>query len=463
VSVAASAPATGWRAALRLYRQPRMLTMLLLGFSAGLPFYLVFQTLSAWLRQAHIERSTIGMLAWVGTVYSLKFLWAPVVDRVSIPLLTRSLGRRRSWMLLAQFGIGCGLINLSLSDPSAGVTRMALWALFVAFCAATQDIAIDAWRIESAAVAQQGAMAAAYQIGYRVALIAASAGAFTIADRYSWHASYLTMALLVGVGVGTTLMAAEPGGARRDAGLLREQRVADWLARRAHWPQSLQQAGAWFVGAVICPLLDFFGRYGALLAVIILLFMGSYRLTEFTMGSMSNSFYIDRGYSLTQIAAVVKLYGLAMSLVGVVIAGFVIARLGLLRSLIVGSLMIMLSNVGFSLLARAATPTLLDLGLVNAFDNLAQAMHGTALIAFLSSLTSARYTATQYALFSSLYALPGKILEGLSGFVVDAVGYSWFFLYTASLSVPALLLLWYLGGQGQLMQGGAAAPSGRGN
>jgi MFS transporter, PAT family, beta-lactamase induction signal transducer AmpG len=463
MSTAAGETPAGWRGALRLYTQPRMLTMLLLGFSAGLPFYLVFQTLSAWLRQAHIERSTIGMLAWVGTVYSLKFLWAPIVDRVSLPVLTRMFGRRRGWMLLAQFGIGFGLINLSFSDPSSGVTRMALWALFVAFCAATQDIAIDAWRIESAAVAQQGAMAAAYQIGYRVALITASAGAFTIAGHFSWRSSYTTMALLVAVGVVTTLLAAEPGVALHDAGFEREQRVADWLASRAHWPQSLQQAGAWFVGAVICPLLDFFGRYGAPLAVICLLFMGSYRLTEFTMGSMANSFYIDRGYSLTQIAAVVKLYGLAMSLVGVVIAGFVIARLGLVRSLITGSIMIMLSNIGFSLLARAATPTLLDLGLVNAFDNLAQAMHGTALIAFLSSLTSARYTATQYALFSSLYALPGKILEGLSGFVVDAVGYPWFFLYTASLSVPALLLLWYLAGQGQLLRAVTPAAGGHGN
>ena len=450
--------AIGWRAALRVYLQPRMLSMLLLGFSAGLPFYLVFQSLSAWLRQSHVERSTIGMLAWVGTVYSLKFLWAPVVDRVSLPLLTRVLGRRRSWMLLAQFGIAFGLLNLALSDPTAGVTRLAWWALFVAFCAATQDIAIDAWRIESAAVEQQGAMAAAYQIGYRAALITASAGAFTIAGHFGWRSSYTTMAALVSIGVLTTLLTAEPGVALRDGAYAREQRVVDWLAHRRHWPASLQHAGAWFLSAVVCPLLDFFSRYGAVLAVITLLFMGTYRLTEFTMGSMANSFYIDRGYTLMQIAAVVKLYGLAMSLVGVVIAGFVIARLGLLRSLVIGSVMIMLSNIGFSLLARAAAPSLLDLGLVNAFDNLAQAMHGTALIAFLSSLTSARYTATQYALFSSLYALPGKILEGLSGFVVDATGYPLFFLYTASLSIPALLLLWFLVRRGQFTQALRSAP-----
>jgi PAT family beta-lactamase induction signal transducer AmpG len=449
--------ASGWRAALRVYLQPRMLTMLLLGFSAGLPFYLVFQTLSAWLRQAHIQRSTIGMLAWVGTVYSLKFLWAPIVDRVALPLLTRVLGRRRSWMLLAQFGIATCLVNLSLCNPTASVTRMALWALFLAFCAATQDIAIDAWRIESAAVTQQGAMAAAYQLGYRGALIAASAGAFFIAQHFGWRTSYTTMAALVSIGVLTTLLATEPAGAPRATIGTREQRVADWLALRAHWPESLRDVGAWFVGAVVCPLLDFFGRYGRTLAITALLFMGTYRLTEFTMGSMATSFYIDRGYTLDQIAAVVKTFGLAMSLVGVVIAGFVIAWLGLLRSLVIGSVMIMLSNIGFSLLAHAAAPGLLELGVVNAFDNLAQAMHGTALIAFLSSLTSARYTATQYALFSSLYALPGKILEGLSGFVVDAVGYSWFFVYTASLSVPALLLLWLLHRRGQFAAARASA------
>ena len=440
----AAAPARAWHDALRVYFQPRMVSMLLLGFSAGLPFYLVFQTLSAWLRQSHINRATIGMMAWVGLAYSFKFLWSPVVDRLRLPLLTRLLGQRRGWMLFAQCGIAVGLFNLSLSEPALGVTRIALWAVFLAFCAATQDIAIDAWRIESAAVEQQGAMAAAYQIGYRCALISGSAGAFLIADHYGWHASYATMTALVAVGMVTTLLTAEPVAVDRTLLPLAEQRVADWLARRAHWPRSLRLAGGWFIGAVICPLVDFFDRYGSNLAIVTLLFMASYRLTEFAAGSMYNTFYIDRGYTLTQIATVVKLYGLAMSLVGVVLAGVVVARFGLLRSLVVGSLMIMLSNFGFSMLAHTDAPTLLKLGLVNAFDNLAQAMHGTALIAFLSSLTSVRYTATQYALFSSLYALPGKYLEGFSGKIVEAIGYQQFFIYTAILSVPALLLLVWL-------------------
>lgn len=443
----AAAPGTArkrWFDAVLVYRQPRMLSMLALGFSAGLPFYLVFQTLSAWLRQEGIQRSTIGMLAWVGLAYTMKFLWAPVVDRLALPLVTRALGRRRSWMLLAQSGIFLGLLNLSWSDPGAGVTRIAVWAVFTAFCAATQDIAVDAWRIESAPLDQQGAMAAAYQVGYRIALITGSALALALADKRGWQLSYTVMAALVSVGVITTLLTREPAARARETDILREARVVRWLEEKAHWPAWLRAAGSWFIGAVICPLTDFFARFGLLLAVLVLLFMGSYRLTDFTMGSMTNSFYIDKGYTLTEVAAVVKAYGLAASVVGVILAGMVMARIGLVRSLVLGSAMVMLSNTGFSLLAASPGKSLLGLGLVNGFDNLALAMHGTALIAFLSSLTSVRYTATQYALFSSMYALPGKLMEGFSGFVVDAIGYPTFFLYTASLSIPALLLLWFL-------------------
>ncbi len=434
----------GWLQAILVYRHPRVLAMLFLGFSAGLPFYLVFQTLSAWLRQEGIERSTIGMLSWVGLAYSIKFLWAPVVDRVELPGLTRLFGRRRSWMLVAQAGIAVGLLNLSWNDPSGGVLTLAMWALFTAFCAATQDISIDAWRIESVSVDMQGAMAAAYQIGYRVALITGGAGALGLAQSFSWQFSYTTMAVLVSVGVVTTLLIPEPGATVRRDSLRSEERVIAWLDRKAHWPASLRSAGAWFVGAVVCPLIDFFTRYGLQLGVVILLFMGSYRLTDFTMGSMTNSFYIDSGYTLGQIATVVKTYGLIMSIFGVLLGGVLIARFGLVRSLIAGSIMVIISNLGFATLAMADGPTLIGLGLVNAFDNLALGVHGTSLIAFLSSLTSAKYTATQYALFSSLYALPGKFLEGLSGFVVDAIDYPMFFVYTASLSLPGLAILYWL-------------------
>jgi PAT family beta-lactamase induction signal transducer AmpG len=256
------------------------------------------------------------------------------------------------------------------------------------------------------------------------------------------------MTALVSVGVLTTLLVPEPASAAPRESVAREERVIAWLERRAHWPEALRHAGEWFLTAVICPLTDFFARYGTRLALLTLVFIAVYRLTEFAMGSMVNPFYIDRGFTLTQIATVVKLYGLLTSLVGVLLAGVLIARLGLLRSLLLGSVLIIFSNLGYALLASVPAPTLLGLGAANALDNLALAMHGTALLAFLSGLTSTRYTATQYALFSSLYALPGKILEGTSGMVVDRIGYPHFFLYTASLAVPGLLMLYLLHRQG---------------
>lgn len=432
-----------WRAVL-VYCQPRMLAMLFLGFSSGLPFYLIYQTLTAWLRQEGIARSAIGMLAWVGLIYTLKFVWSPAVDRVPLPLLTRWLGRRRAWLLVAQVGIVAGLLNLSTSQPAQGVLHVALGALFLAFCAATQDIALDAWRIESAPDEQQGAMAAAYQLGYRAALIAGSAGALGIAAFSGWHAAYLTMAALGGVGILTTLLVREPEPRAGHQSLQHEDRVTQWLARNAHLPQWLRNAGAAFISAVVCPLTDFFGRFRFSTALLLLLFMGCYRMAEFTVGPMANPFYIDHGYTLGQIATVVKTVGLVVSLFGVVLAGAVIARLGIVRAMVMGGLLMVVANLGFMTLAFTRAPTLLGLGVVNSLDNLTYALAGTALIAFLSSLTSTRYTATQYALFSSFYAIPGKLLEGLSGFVVDRLGYPGFFMYTASLALPALVLLWVL-------------------
>jgi MFS transporter, PAT family, beta-lactamase induction signal transducer AmpG len=446
----------GWLGALAVYREPRMLAMLFLGYSSGLPYYLVLQTLSIWMREAGVARTLIGMLAWGTIPYSLKFLWAPVVDRGPLPLLDRALGRRRSWMLLAQACIAFGITRLAYSEPGGGLLRIAVWALFTAFFAATQDIAMDAWRIESAPAEKQGAMLAAYQTGFRVALITGSAGALALAQAFSWRASYLAMALLTGVGIITTLCVREPEAIASREEREREARVVEWLERRAHWPQSLKDVGEWFIGAVVCPLVDFFTRYGARLALITLLFIGAYRLTEFGMGSQIGPFYVDHGYTNDQIATVVKIYGLSVAVVGVFVAGLLIAKIGLLRSLVLGSVLVMASNTGFAVLATTHTPTLLGLGLANALDNLALAVQGTALLAFLSSLTSPKYTATQYALFSSLYALPGKTLEGFSGIVSHWTGYPLFFVYTASLSIPGLLLLFWLWRQGS---GGKGLPS----
>ena len=434
----------GWLEALAAYKHPRVLAMLFLGFSAGLPFMLVFSTLSAWLREVGIERATIGMLSWVGIIYSIKFFWAPVVDRLQLPLLHRLLGRRRSWMLLAQAGIAVGLFNMAHLNPVGHLGAMAALALLVAFSSATQDVAIDAWRIEAVPQSMQGVMAAAYQLGYRVAIMVASAGALWIAADFGWTAAYSAMAVMVGVGTVTTLVISEPQPRVAQQTLAQEQRVIDWLEQKAHWPESLREVGSWFVGAVVCPFVDFFTRYGTKLAVLMLAFIASYRLTDFTMGVMANPFYLDVGYTLKEIAAVAKLFGVVASIVGVVLGGLAVARLGTVKSLAFGSLAVIASNLMFMTLAFQDHPSLTGLAIVVSADNLAMGVAGTALIAYLSSLTSASYTATQYALFSSMYALPGKLLMGTSGFVVDAVGYPWFFVYTSSLGIPALVMLYFL-------------------
>jgi MFS transporter, PAT family, beta-lactamase induction signal transducer AmpG len=453
-----SAAARGWLQAVLLYRQPRMLAMLFLGFSSGLPFYLIFQTLSAWLRQDGIERATIGMLSWASLFYTLQFAWAPVVDRVRLPVLGRVLGRRRSWMFLAQLGVIAALFYQSLSDPALDIRHVVAGALVLAFCAATQDIAMNAWRIESAPEQLQGPMVAAYQLGYRGALILASAGAFELAQGYGWHVSYAIMAACGGVGIATTLLAREPEARAPRESLKREERVERWLEEKAHWPGALRHFGAGFIDALVCPFVDFFKRCGVGTALLALALIGSYRLTEYAMGSMITPFYIDHHYTLGDIALVVKVIGLAFSLIGVVLAGVLVARLGVLPALVLGAVLIMASNLAFAALARTHDPTLVGLGLANVLDNLAQAMRGTALIAFMSGLTSARYTATQFALFSSLYALPGKVLEGTSGFVVDAIGYPHFFTYTASLAILGLVLIYFY----WRMAPGALGASGQG-
>jgi PAT family beta-lactamase induction signal transducer AmpG len=383
-------------------------------------------------------------MAWVGLMYSIKVLWSPIVDRVQIPFLFSWLGRRRSWMLVAQIGIAVCLLNISTSSPATNLTHVAWGALFLAFCAATQDIAIDAWRIEAAAINMQGAMAAAYQMGYRAALIVGGAGALGIAGEYGWVASYSTMAALAGVGMITTLLAPEPTVTVSVDTIKREARVEEWLARNAHLPELLRDVGSHFVGAVICPLQDFFSRFPIGIAVATVLFICSYRLTDFTMGSMANPFYIDTGYTLQEIGTIVKAIGLPVGMVGVVIGGLLIAKYGVRRVLFLGSGLVMASNIGFAVLAKIGTPSLVGLALVNSLDNIALGIHGTVLIAFLSGLTNPRYTATQYALFTSFYALPGKMLEGFSGFIAERIGYAGFFLYTASLSIPALALLYWL-------------------
>ncbi|MBI3171209.1 MAG: MFS transporter [Hydrocarboniphaga effusa] len=420
------------------------MAMLFLGFSAGLPFLLVFSTLSAWLRESGIELAAIGLLSYILTAYSAKVFWAPVVDRVPLPGLTRWLGRRRSWMLLGQGVIVAGLFGISRLTVEHDLRAIVILALVVAFASATQDIVVDAWRIEAAPDGQQGPMATSYQFGYRLGLLAASAGALWIAGEHSWQAAYATMAALGGVGVFVTLLIAEPPAAVSRDTLQREQRMVDWLERRAHWPAPWRRIGGWLFGALVCPLTDFFQRNGTALAVLILCFIGTFRLTDITMGVMANPFYIDLGYSKQEIAAVVKGFGLLASFAGIIVGGWSLARLGTARSLFIGGMLVIASNLCFALLAAASDPDLLGLALVISADNLAYNFAGTAFIAYMSGLTNTAYTATQYALFSSLFTLPGKLIAGGSGWVAQTAGYPMFFIYSSALGVPALILLYFL-------------------
>jgi PAT family beta-lactamase induction signal transducer AmpG len=433
---------TSWREALAVYRHPRVLVMLFLGFSAGLPFLLVFSTLSAWLREAEISRSAIGLFSWVGITYSIKVFWAPVIDRLPLLWLTRALGQRRGWMLLAQLGIASGLLGMASIDPLTGLSAIAGFALLVAFSSATQDITIDAYRIEAASERRQAAMAAAYIFGYRLALLVAGAGAFYVAEYTSWSGAYLVMAALMLVGIVTTLVIQEPDHTHKSSEILVEHRVVAMLARTRHLPAFLRKFMAWFAGAVVSPFADFFSRNG-MLALVILLLVGVFRLSDITMGVMANPFYLDLGFSKPEIANVSKLFGFFMTIAGSGLGGLLVIRYGIMRPLLLGAIMVAATNLLFAYMATIG-PDLAMLAVVVSADNLSGGLANAVFIAYLSSLTNKAYTATQYALFSSLMTLPGKFLGGFSGFVVDGYGYVTFFVYASLVGIPAILLVTYL-------------------
>jgi PAT family beta-lactamase induction signal transducer AmpG len=391
----------------------RIALMLPLGFSSGLPFLLVFSTLSAWLREAGISRTEIGMLSWVALAYSLKFLWAPIVDRYDVPVLAKLLGRRRGWMALSQLGVAAGLVGIASSDPQTNLSVAIAAALLVAFASATQDVVVDGWRIDAAVTERQGMMAASYQLGYRLALICAGAGALYIAEFVSWRSAYLAMAALMGVGLFGTLLAP-----RLDQGAARER-------------PSL-------AAAIVEPLNDLFRRKGPILIPILVL-IACFRLPDFVAGVMANPLYIDLGFSKADIANVSKLYGVWIGIIGAFAGGLALTRLGLWWTLLIGAFIAASSNLMFAWLATEGAR--LDLLILTiSFDNFAAGFAGSALIAYMSGLTSPSYAATQYALLSSLYALPGKLIGGASGAVVDAYGYPLLFTATASIGIPLVIL-----------------------
>jgi len=429
-SLPSSPPKLSWRATLKVYLEPATLRMLSLGFSAGLPLLLVFGSLSFWLREAGIDRTTIGYLSWVGLAYAFKWVWSPLVDRMPIPLLTRAMGRRRSWLLLSQLGIMVALVCMAFTDPKIRLEPIVWAALAVAFCSATQDIALDAFRIESAATDRQAALAAAYQTGYRMAMIWAGAGVLWIAARSevasvtgyqygAWQTAYLVMAASMLVGVFTVLFSPEPV----------QQPI----------PKS-RNAAEWLRGALVDPFADFIRRY-RWQAALILALIATYRISDVVMGIMANPFYVDMGYTKDEVASVTKIFGVIMTLVGAFIGGVMSMRLGNMRVLMLGAVLSAASNLLFAWLgSRGHDVTALVL--VISADNLAGGIASAAFIAYLSGLTNVSYSATQYALFSSMMLLLPKWLAGFSGVAVDLYGYSNFFTATALLGVPVLALVW---------------------
>ena len=433
-------PHLSWLQTLRVYLEPASLRMLTLGFSAGLPLLLVLGTLSFRLREAGIDRSTIGYLSWVGLAYGFKWAWAPLVDRLPLPLLTRVLGRRRSWLLLSQCLVVAGLAGMALADPRQALSPVVACALVVAFASATQDIALDAFRIESADTTRQAALAAAYQTGYRLAMIWAGAGVLWIAARAeapalagataatvggaayqngAWQTAYLVMAASMAVGMVTVLFSREP----RPMELPPARNAAEWLR-----------------GALLEPFADFVRRY-RWQAALILALIAVYRISDVVMGIMANPFYVDMGYTKDEVAAVTKVYGVVMTLVGAFVGGSLSMRFGVMRILMLGALLSACTNLLFAWLAGHGHDVTALIAVVSA-DNLASGIASAAFVAYLSSLTNVSYSATQYALFSSMMLLLPKFVAGFSGDYVNAFGYAQFFVSTALLGLPVLVLVW---------------------
>lgn len=433
---------TGWRLVVANLRQPKVLAMLLLGFSSGIPLYLVGNTLSYWMRENGIELSTIGFLSWVGLAYSLKFLWAPLVDKLDAPLVGRWLGRRRGWMLLSQIVVAAALVGMAFVQPAHGQLFFAGFALdhllvfgalalVVAFASATQDIVIDAWRIESADNAeQQGLLTSTSSLGYRGALLVTDSLILILAAHAGWSPSYLMMAALMGVGVAATFMAREP--------------AASVQAAATPHPTLLTAQGLF--DAVIGPFVAFFRQHGSW-ALIMLLTISLYRLPDFVMGPMANPFYADLGIAKETVGAVRGSVGLIATIIGIAAAGLCAVRFGFIATLLAGAVLGPGSNLAFSWLAiHGADPTAFATAMV--IDNFCTGFAGVALVGYMSSLTNIGYTATQYALLSSFYALLGKVLKGFSGVAVEHLevgrslneAYSLFFAGTAAVGIPAFLL-----------------------
>ncbi len=449
--------ASSWGRAASVYLDRRIIAILFLGFSEGLPLALTGATLSVWLREGGISKTAIGLFALVTMPYALKFLWAPLIDRLRLPVVTAMFGRRRGWALVTQAALVLALIGLGSTAPMQDLWWTAFLAVVVAFCSASQDIVIDAYRVETLSEEQQGAGAATLVLGYRFGMLASGAGALYLAEFFGWHVAYYAMAALVSVGMLTILLNREPKAVVSADSLQREQRVAGWLAARPHLNGRRAELLAWLYGAVVAPFAQFMTRRAWL---AILLFIACYKLGDVLAGVMAAPFYVDLGFEKTEIANVTKVFGLWATIVGGLVGGVVVSRFGVLRGLLVGGLMQMLSNLGFVMLAMVGHDVS-ALAVAVAVENVCGGIATAAFVAYLSSLCDAAYTATQYALLSSFYKLGGDLFGSFSGVLADSMDWVSFFLLSMAGALPGLLiLLWLMGRREEPRPVAEPAPAG---
>lgn len=445
-----AAATAGWGEALRVYGQPRVLAMLFLGFSSGLPLALTLGTLGIWFKTLGVDKTTIGLFALVTLPYSLKFCWAPLIDRLRLPVLAARFGRRRGWALATQAALMIAILGLGHSDPVADPWSTALWALFVAFASASQDVVVDAYRIEVLEEHQFGAGAALIVGGYRVGMLVAGAGALYLAIAIPWSLVYTAMAALIAVGVVTVLLNPEP---REQPQPAHEARVLAWLERRAHLAGWRRELAGWFYGAVLAPFTDYMRRPGWWL---ILLFIALYKFGDSLAGIMSGPFFIELGFTLDEVASVSKIFGFGATMAGVLLGGILVARCGIMRSLLWAGVLQMLSNLMFAVQAVFGH----DLGLLAltiGLENAAGGLGTAAFVAYLSALCNAAYTATQYALLTSFMSLARTTLSAPGGWLADATDWVSFFVLTTLAALPGLLLLLWLTGRGHEPRAEAAA------
>lgn len=427
-----------WIDVFSVYTKPVVLTVVLLGFSSGLPYILLFSTLSAWLAEAGIEKSIIGFFSWIGLTYSIRVLWSMIIDRVSLPLLTSTLGKRRGWIVLAQIGVILGLVGMGLTDPQQQMPLLVALTIWIAFCSATQDVAIDAYRVEILSPEYQGAMAAAYVMGYRISLLAGTAGSFYIAEYLNWNTAYIVMAVTMLIGPLTVLILKEPTHTAHS----RETELEHQLEQKLGIETPGLPANQFMAGlteTVISPFYEFFQRNGKM-AWIILLLIGSYKICDITASVMANPYYLSLGFSKTEIAQVNQYFSFIMAILGATLGGSFVLKFGIFRPLLVGSILTAITNLLF--VAMSSYPgNFTWLAAAVSADNFCAGMATSALIAYLSALTSTAYTATQYSLFSSLMTLPAQAIGGFSGLIVESSGYPAFFTLTALSGIPAFALI----------------------